>query len=199
LPADPDFIAPLLGALRDLLAWFHEAKVRGVIVGGVAASLQGEPRVTRDVDAVVLLDYEQLKTFLVIGTRYGFAARLSDPLKFARKSRMVLLTHQPSAVTIDLSLGAMPFEEEMVSRAKIVEVSGVRIPVASPEDLIIMKALPMRDVDVRDIVSLLEVFPKLDRERVRHWVRQFAEVMEMPEISERLETYLDSKPRRKKK
>jgi hypothetical protein len=62
-----------------------------------------------------------------------------------------------------------------------------------------MKALPMRDVDVRDIVSLLEVFPKLDRERVRHWVRQFAEVMEMPEISERLETYLDSKPRRKKK
>ena len=196
MSADRDFIEPLLKALRDLLAWFRTTGVPGVIVGGVAASIQSEPRLTRDVDAVVLLGGRSLEEFLKDGARFGIVPRLSDALKFARRNRILLLVHGSSSINLDVALGAMPFEEEMISRANVVEINGVSIPVASPEDLIVMKALPLRPVDARDITSLVRMFPNLDKDRVRRWVREFAEVMEMPEIAERLEMHL-APPRRK--
>jgi len=165
-------------------------------VGGVAASIQSEPRLTRDVDAVVLLGGRSLEEFLKDGARFGIVPRLSDALKFARRNRILLLVHGSSSINLDVALGAMPFEEEMISRANVVEINGVSIPVASPEDLIVMKALPLRPVDARDITSLVRMFPNLDKDRVRRWVREFAEVMEMPEIAERLEMHL-APPRRK--
>jgi hypothetical protein len=44
-------LAPLLAALEDLVGWFKGREVPGVVIGGVAASVLGRPRMTRDVDA----------------------------------------------------------------------------------------------------------------------------------------------------
>ncbi len=49
--ARPAPLVPLLDALRDLAAWLRTAKVPGLVMGGVAVSLLGRPRVTKDVDA----------------------------------------------------------------------------------------------------------------------------------------------------
>lgn len=62
-------LAPLLAALRDLVAWLQAERVPGVVIGGVAASLLGRPRVTRDVDAVVLLDDARWEGFLAAGAQ----------------------------------------------------------------------------------------------------------------------------------
>jgi hypothetical protein len=51
----PD-LTPLLAVLRDLMAWVKAGKVQGVVIGGLAASLLGRPRLTRDVDMLVLAD-----------------------------------------------------------------------------------------------------------------------------------------------
>lgn len=45
-------LVSLKSPLKDLLSWLKAAKAKGVIVGGVAASLLGRPRFTRDVDAL---------------------------------------------------------------------------------------------------------------------------------------------------
>lgn len=74
-----EVLTPLLAALRDLVAWFAAAHVSGLIIGGVAASLLGRPRVTRDVDAVVLLEESEWETFLSRGARHGFMPRVSNP------------------------------------------------------------------------------------------------------------------------
>ena len=42
----------LVAALRDLLLWFEAARVRGIVIGGVAVSLLARPRATLDVDAL---------------------------------------------------------------------------------------------------------------------------------------------------
>jgi len=49
--------------------------------------------------------------------------------------------HKPSGLDADVVLGSLPFEKETVARAVWVEVSGVRVPLPRPEDLIIMKAM----------------------------------------------------------
>jgi len=101
-------------------------------------------------------------------------------------------------VDVDVSLGCLPFEEEAVARASFVRLGGISIPLPTPEDLIIMKAVAHRDRDLADIDGLLDAHPDLDVARVRRWVRAFADALEMPELFDDLEHRLPKRPRGKK-
>ena len=185
-----DVLSPLIQALLDLIKWLQDRNVRGIIIGGVAASLLGRPRVTRDIDALVLLDSKWWDEFLKGGHRFGFVPRIGDPLIFAQKSRVLLVTHKPSGIDIDISFGVLPFEEEAVDRAVSTEVAGITIPLPTPEDLVIMKAVAHRPIDMLDIQSLIDAQVYIDFRRVRQWVREFSSALEMPEIYTDLEKIL---------
>jgi hypothetical protein len=97
------------------MRWFGEAGLRGAIIGGVAASLRGRPRLTKDIDAVVLeADAEEL---LRSGTQIGFEPRIADAAEFSLKTRVLLLRYAPGNIDIDISLGALPFEDEISDRS----------------------------------------------------------------------------------
>lgn len=180
------------------MQWWRSGRIRGVLIGGLAIALVGRPRVTRDIDALVLLDDSRWKDFLKSGRAFGISPRQPDALDFARENRVLLLRHRPSEIDIDISLGSLPFEVEAVSRAKRVRVAGVTVPLATPEDLIVMKAIAHRDRDLIDIQGLLDVHPKLDWERVRRWVSEFAAVLETPDIIDDLERLISNRRKRKR-
>ena len=180
-------LEPLVSALNALARWFEREGIEGAIVGGVAASLLGRPRMTRDVDAVVLVDEYGWERFVVSGRRSGFDPRIDDPIEFARRTRVLLMRHTSSGIDIDISLGALPFEREMIDRHQSMTVGPVTIPVITPEDLIIMKALARRPRDMADIESVLDANPEMDLDRIRDWLREFSAVLEMPEILEDFE------------
>ncbi len=116
VPEREESLAPLLTALRDLVAWLQATHVAGVVIGGVAASLLGRPRVTRDVDAVVLLDESNWGAFLAAGAQFGCVPRLSDALAFAQKARVLLVRHESSGIDVDVAFGALLFEKEAIAR-----------------------------------------------------------------------------------
>ena len=149
-----DPLAPLLATLRDLVAWLKAERVPAVIIGGVAASLLGRPRVTRDVDALVLLDEEHWETFLSAGARFGLVPRNPDTLAFARQTRVLLVRHKPSSIDADIVFGGLQFEKEAVGKALSVNLGGVRVPLPTPEDLIIMKAVANRPRDLADKATM---------------------------------------------
>ena len=64
---EPTELAPLLAVLRDLVGWWKAGKVPGVVIGGLAASLLGRPRLTRDVDALVLVEEANWGEFMAAG------------------------------------------------------------------------------------------------------------------------------------
>jgi hypothetical protein len=129
------------------------------------------------------------------GKPHGFAPRVDDAVAFAQRSRVFLLVHEPSGIKIDLSVAGLPFEQEMLSRASTVKVGDFEVNVPSPEDLIIMKAVAHRPRDLIDIASIVEIHPQLDLGRIRKLVKEFASVLEMPEIADDLEKVLKSYPR----
>src|SRR5258708_152180 len=106
------------------------------------------------------------------------------------RSRVFLLRHKDTGIGVDISCGALPFEEEMISRALDFNAGDLTLKVATPEDLIIMKAVAHRKRDLIDIDNLLTVYQDLDLSRVRNWVREFAQVLEMPELVNDLENLL---------
>ena len=66
-------LSPLLEALRAFVRWLRAGQVRGVIIGGVAASILGRPRMTRDIDALILLEEKYWDNFLSEGAQFDFA------------------------------------------------------------------------------------------------------------------------------
>ena len=175
-------LTPLISALSDLARWFESASVPGIVVGGVAASLIGRPRLTHDVDALVMVDEAHWHELLEQGMPFGFRPRLIDALAFAARSRVLLMRHEPSGVDVDIMFGALRFEEEAVAHRTFVTVAGVVLPLPTPEDLIVMKAVAHRPRDLTDIEAILDAHPGLDVGYVRRWVREFARAAGMPEI-----------------
>ena len=191
--------ALLLAVLSDLMAWLQAGAAPGVVIGGLAASLLGRPRLTRDVDVLLVLDEGRWPEFLATGALYGFVPRRSDSLSFARQTLVLLVRHEPSGIDADMIFGSLPFEKEAVARAVWVELSGVRIPLPRPEDLIIMKAVAHRPQDLADIAAVLAAHPRLNLGWVRRWVREFSEALTMPEILRDLETLLSQRRKRGKR
>ena len=190
---EPEPLKDLLPVLSSLAEWFKVEKVSYTIIGGVAMGLIAQARATQDVDAVVWLDLEDAADFINSGRRFGFVPRLEDAVSFARRSRVLLLRHTDTQINVDLSCGVLPFEREMIDRAAEFKTSELTLKVATPEDLIITKAVAHRGRDLIDVDNLLTIYPDLDLPRIRSWVSEFADVLEMPELVEDWEDLLKGK------
>jgi hypothetical protein len=175
-------VTPLLAPLQALQNLISDFNDQGVIIGGIAASLLGTPRYTVDLDAVFLVNLDDLPVLLQAATKQGIEPRISDPIPFARKNRVLFLRHVVSGTDIDLILGILPFEIEMVERSNLISIGPIQLRLPTPEDLIILKAVAQRPKDLADIQSIASRHPDMDKERIRFWVEQFAEALELPDL-----------------
>jgi len=166
-------------ALQRLLGHFDN---QGVIIGGIAASLLGKPRFTADLEAVILLGVEDFPKLVDAASEQGITPRIAEAEVFAQKNQVCLLQHQASGININISLGILPFETEMVERSQNLEVGSHYFRLPTPEDLIILKAVAHRPHDLTDIQAIAASNPDLDRERVQFWVEQFGADLELPDL-----------------
>jgi hypothetical protein len=177
-PLAPDFQSAL-SALTEALRSLEQP---AALIGGLAVIARGVPRFTIDIDAIVQaegLDVDRLWSAL---RNTGFQPCVDDAAEFARQRQVLLLRHTASGMPVDVSLGWLTFERETIDRATPVDLGGVWIPVALPEDLVIFKAIAWRDVGKSDITELIvRHHSQIDMERVRRALTQFYEILEIPE------------------
>jgi hypothetical protein len=124
------------------------------LFGAQAALLYGSARLTADVDATVLLADVSTEALVAALENEGFEMRISDPA-FVAATRVVPVVHRPTGLPADIVLGGPGLEELFLSRASKRSIGGTRIPVVSPEDLIVMKVLAGRDKDKEDVRAVL--------------------------------------------
>jgi hypothetical protein len=177
-----------LESLQNLIARFDQ---RGVVIGGIAVSVLGKARYTADLDAVFLLSTQDIPRFLKEAKQEGMEPRIENAAEFGKKNRVLLLRHVSTDTEIDISLGIMPFEQEIVERSKVQEFDDtLRVRLPTPEDLIIMKAIAHRPKDMEDIRTLVDKYPNLDLARIKRWVKDYAKTMEAPELWNDIRTIL---------
>lgn len=183
-------LTPLLSPLAATQRLLEHFDNQGVIIGGIAISLLGKPRLTADVDAMLLLSIKDLPRLMEVAMQEGLVPRITDAQEFARRNRVLLLRHQESGINVDISLGVLPLEVEAVERSMVHQIGPIAIRLPTPEDLIIFKAVAHRPKDLLDIQALIESNPDLDEERIEYWVREFAQLLEMPEMWEDIALWL---------
>lgn len=189
-PTEPASLEPFREALMALQRLLRRYDDRGAVIGGIAASLLGAPRFTDDIDAVFLLSLQDVPAFLDAARAEGLASRIEDAPAFARRTRVLLLRHEASGTPVDISLGVLPFELEMVERARTQAFGNLALRLPTPEDLIITKAIASRPKDLEDIRAIAARHPVLDRGRIEAWVTAFAEVLETPDLWQQVKALL---------
>jgi len=150
-----------------------------MIIGGIAVIASGVPRETIDIDGTVLGRATTIEEVIKTFERHDIRPRIPDALQFARERQVLLLRHDPSGVTVEISFAWLPFEEQALARATEMTLEDVVARVALPEDLIVYKAAAWRDRDRSDIERLLALhWYQVDLQRVRGLVREIGEALD---------------------
>lgn len=159
---------------------------RFCFIGGIALQRWGEPRLTGDVDLTILTGFGREADYVeeLCGR---FEGRIPDAAEFALRSRVLLLQSE-RGVPIDISLGALAFEERVVDRASPYRyLPHTRLNTCSAEDLVVLKAFADRPRDWSDIEGvLLRSGRTLAWDAIEAELEPLCEAKEAPHILPRL-------------
>ena len=124
-------------------------------IGGIALQRWGQPRLTNDIDITVITGFGNEHEYIDV-LLSAFSGRLPDAREFALENR-VLLLQSSDGIPIDIALGGIPLEEEIVRRASRYQyLPDVSLLTCSAEDLIVLKAFADRTRDWADIETILQ-------------------------------------------
>ncbi|RMH54109.1 MAG: hypothetical protein D6679_14225 [Candidatus Hydrogenedentota bacterium] len=155
------------GSMGRIFAALESAKVRYLVVGGVAMVLHGHPRLTADLDLVISLVPENARAALRALAGIGFRPHppvqpedLADQktrAKWIEEKKMRVLTMwnpKDSLTEIEIFVQEpFPFEEAFARRF-VARIGKTNVPVTAIEDLIALKRKASRKRDLEDIEVL---------------------------------------------
>ncbi|HTQ38984.1 MAG TPA: DUF6036 family nucleotidyltransferase [Pirellulales bacterium] len=141
--------------LADAIRFLEAQQIRYALIGGLAASLLGEPRVTADVDLVIAADVDHALRLVKALQGSKFRPLFDQVEEVVQKAFILPLKHRLTTVKVDLVLGLSGFEQQVIARAKPTEIAGLTVSVATAEDLLIMKVLAGRPQDEQDLHGLV--------------------------------------------
>jgi predicted nucleotidyltransferase len=160
----------------DFQTIFKELNGLGIdylVVGGLAVNFHGIPRMTYDIDLMVLLESENVLKLVTKLTQWGYKPKIPiDPRDFAdemkrsswiREKGMKALNFYSETLPIgeiDIVIDAPIPYEELRSRAIKVEIKDEKIPTVSIHDLIELKLSAGRKQDLADVEHLRMVLEK---------------------------------------
>ncbi|MDR2169676.1 MAG: nucleotidyltransferase [Planctomycetaceae bacterium] len=182
----------LFQAALEVQDFFEFSGWKFVFIGGLAVIRWGELRTTIDVDGTLWTEFIDDEKY-INAILASFKSRITGALSFAIKSRMLLL-FASNGVSIDISLGGLQFELQMIERSSLYEFeSGYVLRTCSAEDLIVLKAFADRDKDWIDVRSiLLRQKGKLDLQYINENLSTISELKESPNIMTKLHKYLEN-------
>jgi predicted nucleotidyltransferase len=173
-------------ALQRVDTFLRELGIPYVVIGGIANAVRGEPRATHDADLKVLVQGMTIAEFRALAeTRFKPYRR---PWLGRAESALIISIEVAPDMIVDMLVAVLPYEEQAIHRAEMIEVEGLALPICTAEDLIVHKAIADRPKDWLDIEKiLLRQGAKLDTEYVRSWLIQFADALEKPTLVARFD------------
>jgi len=152
-------------ALRDL----NESRIRYVIVGGLAVIRHGAVRATKDVDAAVAMDGDNLTLLGKLLERWQATNPDGTPLRTTTLAAGGVLPLRTPHCLVDIrseQLLPPPFAD-VLARADVKRIDGVEAPICSFADLVAMKRATGRGSDLLDLERLSDAHGGLSEEGPR--------------------------------
>lgn len=149
--------ARLWPTLADAIAMLESRGLPGALIGGLAVSLRGQPRMTVDVDLVVRADVDDALRLVQSLAETPFEPLFAGVEEVVTTAFILPLRHRSTGIRVDLAIGMSGFERDSIGRATRIAVGPGSVPVVAVEDLLVMKALAGRPQDEADIRGLVDL------------------------------------------
>jgi len=155
----------LAAQARRALRALKTARIPHAVVGAAALAARGLPRMTKDLDIVVMVD----DAFDALHSLGGSGFRSAAPIKESQPPEpMYVLTHQGGEV--DLLVAAGEPESTVVEEATSARLFGITAPVATLEHLLVMYLYSNQPRHIGDFARIVTE-TKADLDKVVRFLR----------------------------
>jgi acetolactate synthase regulatory subunit len=140
-----------LRVLDEALDALHTADIPFLLIGGIGSAVFGRDQGTRDID--VFVRPETARRVLEVLEARGFETKEVAERWLSKAMKHGVLVDVIFRSTRDILLG-----DEMLDRSRVMPFRGREVPLAPPEDLVVMKACAMSEDTSRywyDAVSII--------------------------------------------
>jgi hypothetical protein len=138
---------------REFVESLEENGVEYLLVGAVAGSFHGVPRMTGDIDFWVKPSDKNAAAVLRALDSFGFSGLDVTADELAAPDLVLQLGFPPRRIDLLTSLEALQFDE-CYSRRVQAEIGGLMIPVLSKEDFVRNKTALGRPKDLADVEAI---------------------------------------------
>ena len=157
----------LVDFLGNINAIFLKLQIPYAVIGGYAVAAWGEERATRDIDLLCLCDSREIIRTLK-EDHLQFEHRLGDWEDPISEVIRIDMGDINSPLEIDIIIGIKNAPIGILSRIRKLNIEGLTIPVASPEDVVLLKLLAGSARDLEDARSIIQIqSSKLDVDLMR--------------------------------
>lgn len=138
------------------------AGIAYMLTGSFASAHYGAPRSTQDIDLVIEATTAQVTTFVHSLPAEEYYADLNTALEALRRGSLFNVIDLSTGWKIDLIFRkSRPFSEMEFSRRQTVDLQGIRLYIASVEDVIVAKLewakLAQSQRQIEDVASMLRL------------------------------------------
>jgi hypothetical protein len=146
----------ILEAVQRLADFVAAAKLQVAVIGGVAIVARVRPRTTQDIDILIAAGVDDGETLLRQAVEHGYAYDEDETREFL-PGGLIRLWGPPSrelGVGLDVLFADSPFLRKVIARATLVDLGAGTLPIATAEDLLILKLEAHRLEDLDDIIAI---------------------------------------------
>ena len=180
--------SPIGEVLAALGTCFDSLGVRWYLFGAQAAIFHGVARLTADIDVTVLPGPHSTGRLASVMEANGFRLRVTATDDFVARTRVLPFVHSATRLPVDVVLAGPGIEEQFLDRAELHVLEGVRVPIATVEDLVTMKILAGRPKDLDDAKGMLRArSEEIDLEHVRRMLQLLEEALSQSDLIPQLE------------
>ncbi|MGH7470737.1 MAG: hypothetical protein ACRENP_22540 [Longimicrobiales bacterium] len=161
---------------RHIIACLDQAGIPYMLTGSFASSYHGAPRATQDIDLVVAPTPDQIRTLVAQLPRSEYYADLETALEAQRNEGQFNIIDLATGWKIDLIIRkSRAFSRQEFERREFVDFQGMRLAVATAEDIIIAKLewakLSESQRQIEDVAAMLRIRgQELDHDYIQNWV-----------------------------
>lgn len=161
-----------------------------MLTGSFASSLHGLTRATQDIDLVIAPTERQLRDLVGNLPPEVYYVDLEAALDALRQRTQFNVVDLDTGWKIDLIVRRdRPFSVQEFERRRVIDFAGIRLAVATAEDIILAKlewaAMGSSQRQIEDVAGILQLrYREIDRKYVDDWVTRL-ELAEAWELAKR--------------
>ena len=163
-----------LGVLKVVIKRLESAGIHYMVSGSIAANFYTIPRMTRDVDIVIEVEEADSERIYSLFSD-DFYIDMESVKDAIHGKHMFNVIHNEAIIKVDFIIRKdTEYRKVEFERRRHIVFEGVRIDIASPEDLVISKLYWAKDslseMQIRDVRNMIKTVPDMDTEYIEKWV-----------------------------